>query len=284
MRRKRTACLLICLAAYILGSVTTHAFFKWSRSTPTMIVVPARYSVLQVAFDIVERHGTILVAYQGAADSDRPVLHAWNGREWVFVTLEDYAEANFIQILPEEVVLVGDDDNLPAVLESSSSWYQRTIRISSIDTATLINSFGEVLSFSKREWTWFSKRYNLDMVDLNAEDRSTSWYDQAGPKHEEYRSKYRVKDLFGGEKSDLRQSDGEALPSVSLRPPIEPIEEDVSSAPPFEPEVRSESAPRRSMRVDVPDASTPQAGRELPWKTTDALEGWQERAVSADVE
>ena len=51
----------------------------------TMIVVPARFSVLQVAFDVAEKHPAVIVTYQGDATTEEPLLHAWNGREWTYV-------------------------------------------------------------------------------------------------------------------------------------------------------------------------------------------------------
>jgi len=145
----------------------------------TMMVVPARYSVLQVAFDMERRYPVILVSYQGDASSGTPLIHAWDGREWVYVSLEDYAQAAFLRRRPERIVLVGDEEQLPPVLVDASRWCPLVMSIPSEDTSTIINSMGKVLDFGPADWQWFAARYNLRLYDLNAEERRKSWYDHA---------------------------------------------------------------------------------------------------------
>ena len=77
-----------------------HAAWAAKGNRITMLVVPARYSVMQVAFDIVKQYPVVLVSYQGDATSETPRLHAWNGRDWIPVSVQDYREASFLQIRP----------------------------------------------------------------------------------------------------------------------------------------------------------------------------------------
>ncbi|MFH0909372.1 MAG: hypothetical protein V1929_11465 [bacterium] len=146
-----------------------------------LIVVPARYSVMQVAFDIVNRHSAVLVSYQGEAVTADPLLHAWNGQEWIRITLSDYRDVNFLQQTPNRTVLVGDDQTLPASLSEASSWSPQVVCFTDLDTAALVNEFGKLFSFTEQDWKWFAARYNLDLQDENAPLRSRSWYDQPGP-------------------------------------------------------------------------------------------------------
>jgi len=143
-----------------------------------MVVVPARYSVLQVAFDLLQKRDAVLVSYQGDASTVTPTLHAWNGREWVYISFDDYAHANFVQVVPTQVVLVGGEDLLPESLVTASSWCPLVMNVPAVDTATLVNSFGKTFRFRESDWQWFSSRYNLELADLNAERRRESWYDQ----------------------------------------------------------------------------------------------------------
>ncbi len=143
----------------------------------TMLVVPARYSVLQVSFDIVRQYSVILVSYQGDASSDSPLIHAWNGREWVPVTVSDYRNATFLQMRPSQTILVGDEKLLPSVMGAISAWCPRLVVIPEIDTASLVNQLGRLFRFGRREWEWYSARYNLQLQDLNEDRRRTSWYD-----------------------------------------------------------------------------------------------------------
>ena len=172
----------LCAAAFLV--------LVFSPATPTavakdhgytLVVAPARYSVMQVAFDIIARHSAVLVSYQGEAATAEPLLHAWNGQEWVRITLSDYREVNFLQQTPNRTVLIGDAATLPAVLAEASSWSPQVVSVTELDTAALVNEFGKLFDFSEKDWKWFAARYNLDLRDENAPKRARSWYDQPGP-------------------------------------------------------------------------------------------------------
>ena len=144
----------------------------------TMVVMPARYSVLQVGFDLFNRFPVVLVSYQGDATTESPLIHAWNGEEWVKVSQEDYASAAFLQETPGRVILVGDEKLLPPAMGGAAAWCPRVETVADIDTAALVNALAKPLSFSQADWKWFAKRYNLDLEDHNAARRTTSWYDR----------------------------------------------------------------------------------------------------------
>ena len=189
----------------------------------TMLVVPARYSVLQVAFDAANRFPTVLVSYQGDASSEAPLLHAWNGSEWVGIGIDQYAAANFLQVIPNRVVLVGDEKLLPGVLASSvSTWCPNVLNVPSIDTAALVNSLSKIYPFNASDWRWFTGRYNLSLTDLNAERRRTSWYDRPS-----YQDDYtpRLRRVF---RSRTRESSAWVVgpPSTVTAPPAEVVPED----------------------------------------------------------
>jgi hypothetical protein len=147
----------------------------------TLIVAPARYSVMQVAQDVLLRSPAVLVSYQGSASTEDPKMHAWNGREWVAVTLKDFRELNFLQRMPNRTILVGNDDILPRVILEAIGWSPRTDRITDMSTGALITDFGRILQWSESDWKWFARRYNMTLVDEAAPRRATSWYDQPGP-------------------------------------------------------------------------------------------------------
>ena len=150
-----------------------------ARADLKVLVVPARYSVLQVAFDVANRHGAVLVSYQGEVFSDSPILHYWNGAEWIRLSVDDYAQARFLQTMPETFILVGGPDMLPQVLASRvSSWCQDVRVIPSVTTPELINALGGAFSFSSHDWEWYAHRYNLKLEDRNEDRRRESWYDR----------------------------------------------------------------------------------------------------------
>lgn len=147
----------------------------------TLIVAPARYSVLQVAFDLLARTPAVLVSYQGGTQGEEPVLHAWNGSDWALVTLKDYREVNFLQQVPERTVLIGDDSVLPSSIVEASSWSSEIVRIRGLDTSSLVNEFGHALRWKSSDWKWFATRYNLTLRDEAEERRQSSWYTRTGP-------------------------------------------------------------------------------------------------------
>lgn len=167
------------VAALLVVSGAMPAWSMARRSEGlTMLVVPVRYSVLQVSFDLLQRRDAVLLAYQGDATTDRPLLYAWNGREWIHVPIESFQDASFLQIMPHQIVLIGDESMVPPVLIEGSTWCPLVMSIPGVDTPTLVNSFGKLFGFRRSDWQWFSSRYHLDLMDLNEGRRKTSWYDQ----------------------------------------------------------------------------------------------------------
>lgn len=176
--------LLVCrfklLRALILGGLLSVCG-GLRADAYTLIVAPARYSVLQVAFDVLQRTPSVLVSYQGEGSTAEPVLHAWNGGEWVFVSLKDYREVNFLQQVPDRTILIGSDEVLPAVLVEASSWSSDIVRARDLNTSALVNEIGGALKWKAADWRWFAARYNLKLEDESEPRRKSSWYDQAGP-------------------------------------------------------------------------------------------------------
>ena len=146
----------------------------------TLLVAPARHNTLQVAFDVLARENAVLVAYQGDAASAHPVLHVWNGQEWLQITPEEFGSLSFLRTVPSRILMVGDDALLPPVLADAAMAHKgiRVMQVPSQDTATVVNSIGQVLGFSRGDWAWFAARYRLDLKDVNASIRDRSWYDQ----------------------------------------------------------------------------------------------------------
>lgn len=171
-----------------LGVAFLCAAVPWSArsaGTPsggmTLLVVPARYSVLQVAFDILHREPVYLVAYQGDARSESPLIHVWSGQEWLPVQATDYEEGNFLQVAPARAILVGDDDLLPPRMSRIAAWCPAQERVRRLDTGGLVNDFGKLFQFSSGDWKWFARRYNLKLQVLNEDQLQKSWYDYPHP-------------------------------------------------------------------------------------------------------
>jgi hypothetical protein len=230
----------------LLASMFVSSSMALTPGRVIMLVVPARYSVMQLAFDLAQKYAVVLVSYQGDVSSEAPLLHAWNGKEWIKIGAEDYANAAFLQMAPGEALLIGDEKLLPPVLASSiAGWCPKVTIIPSIDTAVLVNSFAREFSFKPSEWEWFTKRYNLALHDENEPRRNVSWYDRPA-----YEDKYTPKiDRWLGRRKAV-PAPVEAPESTMTQPEIVPVEEGVVEVP-----VESESKPAGSDAVSVPAAA-----------------------------
>ncbi len=129
-------------------------------------------------FDVVANRPSILVSYQGEATTAEPLLHVWNGTAWNPITLHDLREMSFVQKTPTRAMLIGNDELLPVSVRESLAWMPEVIFIRDLTNTSLLNEFGRLQNWSKREWNWFSTRYNLSLEDEAAPLRSRSWYDR----------------------------------------------------------------------------------------------------------
>ena len=168
------------VAAMVLGGAAVSP--AAAQEDAVLLVVPARYPVMQVAFDVARRYPAVLVSYQGS--SAEPVLHVWNGYEWMPLSLADYQSGAFLQSYPGRTIFLGDDALLPPSLRTINAWCTRSTQIPYLDKHALVNSIGSYLPFTPADWRWFAGRYNLTLTNLKAEEaeaaRSETWYDGTG--------------------------------------------------------------------------------------------------------
>jgi hypothetical protein len=172
---------MLALAAMALAGPLATA--GSAQENAVMLVVPSRYSVMQVAFDVARRYPTVIVSYQGGIDE--PALHVWNGFEWLPLSLADYQSGAFLQTYPDRAILLGDDSLLPTGLRSIGTWCSNAVQLPDLETHQLVNGIGRYLPFTPADWRWFAGRYNLQLTNLRAEEaeaaRRETWYDQSAP-------------------------------------------------------------------------------------------------------
>tara|TARA_B100000809_G_scaffold146436_2_gene143990 strand:+ start:120 stop:1157 length:1038 start_codon:yes stop_codon:yes gene_type:complete len=150
--------------ALIISSVEVSAA---SRHGLTGVVIPARYRVVQFAFDIDHLRDVILIAYQTHPDLPKTVLHVWRGGHWMELDLARYRLGSFSKNRPERLIVVGSDDDTPADLLDASSWAADIERIRTLDLVTLVNSFGTSFALKNSEWKWLVGRHDLKIHDMN---------------------------------------------------------------------------------------------------------------------
>ena len=175
--------IVLIFLAWMMAVVGPLVSTAVAQEDAVLLVVPSRYSVMQVAFDVARRYPTVLVSYQGTLQE--PVLHVWNGYEWMPLSLTDYQSGAFLQSHPGRTIFLGDDALLPAELRSINAWCNNAIQLPQLENHALVNGIGRALPFTPADWRWFAGRYNLTLTNLKAEEaeaaRRESWYDEASP-------------------------------------------------------------------------------------------------------
>ncbi len=189
-----------------------------AERSATLLLVPARPRVVQLAFDLAAMRAVTVVAWHGDAKTAEPVLHVWSGSDWQYVSLPAFAEQSFLPGQVGEALVVGDDQLVPAALLNSMAWCPNVRRIATINIADLLNGLDRSLAFRDREWQWLADRYELTLADVNAARRSKNPY--ATPRSQ-----------LPLEKREFRREPGGP-------PPAQLIEEQPAAAPESAPAVQ----------------------------------------------
>ncbi len=139
----------------------------------TLLVVPARYTVVQMAFDIQTLRPVELVAYDDQAPATDPVIHFWDRdvRDWIRIDIEQFRAGALFKLSPAESVIVGTDQALPPGLLDAAGGIPVRKRVVEMNLAQIANAVNESHAFSAQEWQWLAVRYRLKLKDLNYERR-----------------------------------------------------------------------------------------------------------------
>lgn len=197
-------CISVCIAMELAASL---AFAK-SKQAPetTLLVVPARPRVVQLAFDLLQIRPVIILSYRGEARAADPLLFVWTKGEWQYVSADDFHERRFVSEWPRQVIVIGDDQILPTMLLEEAAWGADVLRLKTLQVADLINASDPVFRFKDREWRWLARRYDLNLVDTNEPRRTYNPYDIP-------RSKLPLA------KKEFKQAEGEMPPAVLIESP-----------------------------------------------------------------
>lgn len=180
------------------------------RPAVSMLVVPARYTIVQVGNDISAHRPCVMVSYN---DMDMGGLFVWDGAKWIGITPSDLAAANFVRIKPSRVILVGSREDLGGLVDSLA-WCEDIVFIEDMRTTALLNRLGRIFNFSDAEWRWFASRYGCELNINNREEVEGSWYDQS---REEFLAKEAA--LQAAKEIDLPPADTiDAEPMEELEP------------------------------------------------------------------
>jgi len=255
------------LVAVLIVGLASFAEAVSSRkpSGLSVIVAPANYTVLQVAFDIADHYPALIISYEDDGNVTDPFLHVWNGTSWRRLTIESYSSGDFLGRSPSQVLVIGEDNVLSeTLLANSEGWGSQAYILPKAPLRDLMNQLGQRFRFGKRDWTYFAERYKLSVVDLNAAKRDASWYDG--------------KIL---EESSKEAADPEAVPADGLDDPLPQGTSDVpqSTAPSVTPLESSEVV--QPVAVQATTVAAPLPPVRFSTGTLPGSKGGKEEAVKA---
>jgi len=119
------------------------------RDASEVVVIPARYTVVKFAFDLLHlRPVTLLAVQEGRADSQL-LLHVWERGtgEWAGISLEEYRTGAAFPATAQSLILIGDTADVPADLEQGTIWPVETTRIPSLQIVTVVNELDNVFGW-----------------------------------------------------------------------------------------------------------------------------------------
>lgn len=261
------------VALAVIG--TSDGLLAGTATPDSIIVVPARKRVVHLAFQIARCKDVGLVAYNNSPSLAVPLIHVWNGQEWIQISTEDYQQGTFMSGEPRHVFILGDKTTLPPEMASTPDWARNAEKITSMDAANVINTIGKTLKFSPAQWKWLAAENQLTIEDRNSERRRYGRWGAPG------------KEVDLGPVKKLENTELPPPPIIS-----EPARE-TKLAPKKVVEVKPETKADSAVKVDVkfevkpePKAETPKpeaAKVEAPKDATPKVEVPKVEAPKAEV-
>jgi hypothetical protein len=165
--------LLAGLIACLLSPLAQAAVEKLN----TLLVVPARQRMIQLAFDMQSLRNAEVVCWRATSNPDAPLLSRWTGKIWEPITLAQFRSGDALARKPQKTIFMGLDT--PTSLTDAS--LPGIARFETFDTAMLVNNLDAFYAFTDSEWRLLSKRYGFMLRDTNARIRQQNRYKQPPP-------------------------------------------------------------------------------------------------------
>lgn len=151
-----------------------------SATPSSILVVPARARMVQLAFQVSAVQDVGLVCYDTSAISTDILIHVWNGHEWIRISADEYSNGAFMAGTAKDVFILGPANAVPPLLTADPVWGKNTHRIAVLDTASIMNELGKTIRFSPRQWKWLAEKNGLTLTDNNAERRRYGRWGKSG--------------------------------------------------------------------------------------------------------
>jgi hypothetical protein len=190
--------LMLCLVVMMVASC---ANMPKRNLDPSMLVIPSRYTIVQLAFDVARLRPVTLVAYDKGSASDELMLHIWNPglQEWVKIGMDEFSSGNLTNPMAKRVHVLGADADLPVGILEAAQWCPVVKQIDSLTISTIINSLNSDMRFSSSEWRGIAKRHKLTVEDRNSDRRRYGRYGKPGAEHEVPMPEEEIIEEIGGE-------------------------------------------------------------------------------------
>jgi hypothetical protein len=144
----------------------------------TLLVVPARQRMIQIAFDMQSLRRAEVVSWRATDNPETPELNYWDGKKWEPLSLNEFAKGSRLSRKPQKVIFIGlgtptvlvELPNLPGIA-----------RFETYDPAVIINNLDAFYAFSPGEWRLLKKRYDFVLRDVNEKVRMQNRYANPPP-------------------------------------------------------------------------------------------------------
>ena len=170
----------LCMVPFLAG-------FSAAAEESTLLVIPSKPAMVQLAFNVAKLHPIPIVSYERDAKTSEYKLFVWDAAEmkWNKISVDEYASASVFKTALAKVVLVGSDKDIPSALRDAKIAGAEVQRVPTIDIMNTINALNESLKFKNTEWEWLAKQHDLKLKDLNADRRRASKYKSSSASAEE---------------------------------------------------------------------------------------------------
>lgn len=176
MPTKRLLQAFLCILFIWAGTV--HA----ANKDKTVMVIPSRYTVIQLAYDISKLRTSTIIAYEPVENTKIPATHIWDkmANDWMKMSIAEFGSGDFPGADAEVMVIMGIDGEVPDVLVQAASWCPTIREVEEISIVDMVNTLNKNMDFSPREWKWIADKYRLKLKDKNAKRRRYGKYGPPG--------------------------------------------------------------------------------------------------------
>lgn len=269
--------------ALVFAVVAISASSAYSARMNAVMVIPARYTIVQFSFDIVTLRGVELVTYEKTGGG-MAVLYRWDwmASQWQGITASELEQFSFMKSAPDYVYLVGTDKDLPSSVDAATAGAEKVIRIKTLNLVQVINILNETMNFSQPEWEALAEKHKLKIKDWNYERRRWGRYGPPKSRTVKSRSTHVVTVTAAQELESLEEP----------VKPVEPVDktevesvEGAGGANPFEEmerELDRMSKQKAAKGVELIPEEPPPAPAPLPEEEPDLKVGVEQNSLPPD--